>query len=83
MKVRGIKQRRARHIEAAMKRYIEHCKKSRFAKKSPSQPYYSTMFSLDGIHPTDEGYDFWGRYIANAIVREWKESGKEAVDPLD
>ena len=83
MKVRDIKRGRARRIETSMKRYIEHCQHSKFAKKSPSQPYYSTMFSLDGIHPTDEGYDFWGRYIANAIVREWKESGKEVLDPLD
>ena len=32
----------------------------------------TSIFSVDRIHPTDDGYDFWGRYIASAIVREWK-----------
>jgi len=30
----------------------------------------SKIFSCDGVHPNDEGYDFWGRHIANAIVQE-------------
>eukprot|EP00547_Thalassionema_nitzschioides_P017907 CAMPEP_0194242546 /NCGR_PEP_ID=MMETSP0158-20130606/8051_1 /TAXON_ID=33649 /ORGANISM="Thalassionema nitzschioides, Strain L26-B" /LENGTH=503 /DNA_ID=CAMNT_0038977657 /DNA_START=232 /DNA_END=1743 /DNA_ORIENTATION=- len=28
----------------------------------------STLLSLDKVHPNDEGYDFWGRHIAAAIV---------------
>jgi hypothetical protein len=32
----------------------------------------SKIFSCDGVHPNDEGYDFWGRHIANAIVQELK-----------
>lgn len=31
----------------------------------------ASLLSLDGIHPNDGGYDFWGRYIAAAILREW------------
>jgi lysophospholipase L1-like esterase len=32
----------------------------------------SKIFSRDQIHPNDEGYDYWGRYIASAIVDQWK-----------
>ena len=32
----------------------------------------SKIVSRDQIHPNDEGYDFWGRYIATAIVDQWK-----------
>lgn len=28
------------------------------------------MFSPDQIHPQDDGYDFWGRYIGNSIAAE-------------
>jgi len=33
----------------------------------------SSIFSVDRIHPTDDGYDFMGRYIANAVIEEWRE----------
>jgi hypothetical protein len=36
-------------------------------------PTGSKIFSVDGIHPNDEGYDFWGRYIAEQIVHELKK----------
>lgn len=32
----------------------------------------STLMAADNIHPNDEGYDFWGRHIAAAIVTEWE-----------
>ena len=32
----------------------------------------SKIFSVDNVHPNDEGYDYWGRYIATAIVGELK-----------
>ena len=30
----------------------------------------STLISADNIHPNDDGYDFWGRHIAAAIVEK-------------
>lgn len=33
----------------------------------------SGLFAVDGIHPSDDGYDFWGRYIGDAIVKELKQ----------
>jgi len=30
------------------------------------------MVSSDGVHPSDAGYDLWGRVIARAIVAEWR-----------
>lgn len=41
-----------------------------FFPRPPSVPA-SSLFSVDQVHPTDDGYDFWGRYIANAIADEW------------
>ena len=33
----------------------------------------STLLAADNVHPNDEGYDFWGRHIAAAIVTEWEQ----------
>jgi len=32
----------------------------------------SSLISVDGIHPNDDGYEFWGRHIALAIIAEWE-----------
>jgi hypothetical protein len=81
--VRDIPRRRARRIEADMKRHMMHCPNDEGCSHESHRKSHFAMFSPDQIHPTDEGYDFWGRYIANAIIQEWKESGKQVVDPLD
>jgi hypothetical protein len=31
----------------------------------------SPLISPDRVHPSDEGYELWGRHIAYAIVKEW------------
>ena len=31
------------------------------------------MVAADGIHPNDDGYDMWGRHIANSILQEWEK----------
>lgn len=31
----------------------------------------SPLISPDKVHPSDEGYELWGRHIARAIVEEW------------
>jgi hypothetical protein len=30
-----------------------------------------SLISVDNVHPNDEGYEFWGRHIAAAIIEEW------------
>ncbi len=30
----------------------------------------SKLVSIDGVHPNDDGYDFWGRHIAEGIIKE-------------
>jgi len=37
----------------------------------------STLIAEDRIHPNDAGYDFWGRHIAAAIIKEWKEEAHD------
>lgn len=37
-------------------------------------PPGSKIFSKDHVHPNDEGYDYWGRYIGSAIVQQWKKN---------
>jgi lysophospholipase L1-like esterase len=39
---------------------------------APNPTPGSTLMAVDNVHPNDEGYDFWGRHIAAAIVTEWK-----------
>lgn len=53
-------------LERAMQEYYATHKSWTWWKQS-------ALFAEDQIHPNDEGYDFWGRYIAHAIVDEWKE----------
>ena len=31
----------------------------------------SPLISPDNVHPSDEGYELWGRHIADEIVKEW------------
>jgi hypothetical protein len=73
LNLKDIKRRHARRIEGDMNQY--------FLKQKAMEPdpallpfrkRHHSMFSVDSIHPNDEGYAFWGRYIANSIVQEWK-----------
>jgi hypothetical protein len=49
--------------------YEQSCREHQLveSKNTPG----ATLLAEDRIHPNDEGYDFWGRHIAAAIVREW------------
>ena len=31
----------------------------------------SKVVFIDKIHPNDEGFDFWGRHIADGILSQW------------
>lgn len=69
LKLRDIKRRHARRIEADMH---EHYSKAPNAVEDPLKPRsHFDLISVDGIHPTDQGYRFWGRHIAHQIGREW------------
>lgn len=37
----------------------------------------SSLISVDGVHPNDAGYEFWGRHIANAICEEWEAQDRQ------
>ena len=37
----------------------------------------SPLISPDKVHPSDEGYELWGRHIADAIVKEWDRQKQE------
>ena len=43
----------------------------------------SVLISADNIHPSDEGYDIWGRYIAAAIVNELNEKDQWNMLAID
>lgn len=38
----------------------------------------SVVVAADGIHPSDIGYDMWGRHIARAIVQTWYQRDRQA-----
>jgi hypothetical protein len=35
------------------------------------QSFGSNLVSVDKVHPSDEGYELWGRHIAAAIIKHW------------
>jgi lysophospholipase L1-like esterase len=49
---------------------------------APSPTPGSTLMAVDNVHPNDEGYDFWGRHIAAAIVTEWKTRNETTLTPI-
>jgi len=67
-----ISQRRKQTMENGMNEYYEQCQTT-FECNPPKAYQHFTAFSADGIHPNDKGYSFWGRYLGNAIVKEWRK----------
>jgi hypothetical protein len=79
LNLRDIKRRQARKIESEM----EKMKKSSTTTDPellPLRKRHLGMFSVDGIHPNDEGYEFWGRYIAQSIMEEWKRKQSSSIE---
>ena len=70
LSLRDIREEDCNDIEEAMKEYYQHKIKS-YDTVHDHTPG-TKLFCVDRIHPNEAGYDFWGRYIANAIIKEWK-----------
>jgi hypothetical protein len=68
--LRDIRKRDCVRLEKEMREFYQRVNPKMKWLKSP--PPGGSVFSADGVHPNDDGYDFWGRYIANAIVDEWQ-----------
>jgi hypothetical protein len=83
LNLRGIKRKHALTIESDMAAYF--AKKVQTPKPGtlPFRRRHYSMFSVDGIHPNDQGYEFWGRYIARAIVEEWRRKQALLGNPCD
>jgi hypothetical protein len=80
--LRDVRKHECRRIEADLRTYYQKkdlriatgqgiIRKTPWSWRRPAPG--SSIFSVDTIHPTDDGYDFWGRYIAKSIVQEWKQ----------
>ena len=39
----------------------------------------ASLISYDSIHPNEKGYNFWGRYIAAAVIDEWKRDKPKTI----
>jgi hypothetical protein len=48
-------------------------------QRNESKPPGWSLISADQVHPNDEGYDYWGRHIAAAIVKEWQDKLQKTV----
>jgi len=66
-----VSQRHKEAMEDDMNEYYEQCQTT-FECNPPKAYQHFAAFSADGIHPNDKGYSFWGRYLGNAIVQEWR-----------
>jgi hypothetical protein len=84
--LRDVSRQECEHICSAMKKYCDRkgdmplypngvksqanvpepplCHRNGFADGSK-------VVFIDKIHPNDEGFDFWGRHIADGILRQW------------
>ncbi len=70
LRIRDIERHHARQINSEMKQYYNGRNKT---SKAPSvHDRHFKIFSVDGIHPNDNGYMFWGQHIAHHIARELK-----------
>jgi lysophospholipase L1-like esterase len=84
--LRDVRRRDCRRVERDLRSYYAHKDRRQWAgeglRKKPADGWWSWfsnpsptpgagIFSVDQIHPNDDGYDFWGRYIANSIADEW------------
>jgi lysophospholipase L1-like esterase len=56
--------------------YGQGCRDHEFVE--PQHTPGSTLISEDRVHPNDAGYDMWGRHIAAAIIREWKQEERSS-----
>jgi hypothetical protein len=43
------------------------------AKQESGKKKYSNFYSSDAVHPNDLGYELFGKYLGNMIVKRWKE----------
>jgi lysophospholipase L1-like esterase len=90
LNLRDIKRRQARKIESEMKGYyLKEQEQQQQQQKTttttdperlPLRNRHLGMFSVDGIHPNDQGYEFWGRYIAQSIMEEWKRKQSSGIE---
>eukprot|EP00980_Cylindrotheca_fusiformis_P010857 scaffold2462_cov127-Cylindrotheca_fusiformis.AAC.14 len=69
---RDIEETQRQRIEDKMNEYYEHRRTSYDSNPPNAKRHFSTI-SEDGVHPNDHGYNFWGRYLGNAIVQEWRK----------
>jgi len=88
--LRDVHRRTCRRIETDMHEYYAEEDSFEILKRPPSfMPQHnapvpplsqrpgrpgSKIFSRDQVHPNDEGYDYWGRYIGSAVVQQWKKN---------
>uniref|UniRef100_A0A7S4NID9 SGNH hydrolase-type esterase domain-containing protein n=1 Tax=Odontella aurita TaxID=265563 RepID=A0A7S4NID9_9STRA len=76
-----VKEQMKNYCSKKGNRQIRYLRRGRHKPKAVVQPANvrimapgASLLSLDGIHPNDAGYEFWGRHIAAAILSEWKLS---------
>merc|ERR1712150_8855 len=78
LSIKDIQTSESSCMEEAMKTYHQEKEKSFLAKlfQDTSQRQSDGLFSADGVHPNDEGYDFWGRHLATSIIQELEKNRK-------
>lgn len=72
MALRDISKEECRRVSTAMREYMED------KQPQPKSLPGASLFAVDGIHPMEDGYDFWGRYIATTVVSEYRRVQKQS-----
>jgi len=55
------------NLEYKMKEFYSKRNASDFCIDTPT----SSLFAPDGLHPNDSGYDYFGKLLAEDIIKEW------------
>jgi len=85
--ITNISKSERRRIQKAMKEYYQEmneylppCNDQNYKNSASclrgstkSSPPGESLLSADRIHWNDEGYEFWGKYIATAVIKEWED----------
>lgn len=71
LQLRDINKHDARQLELELNAYYSLDRNKKSLTKEQNRHF--NAFSVDGIHPNEAGYLFWGRHIANQIVKEWRD----------
>ena len=70
LSLHDVGKRDSQQTEAAMREYYKNGATYQGTSWLFRNPPHNRLLCVDGVHPNDLGYDFYGRYLGNVIFQE-------------